>query len=136
MSGCCLRRSRSSRRPTTTNVSISRSLLAWDGFSAAGSVTADALVTPANVEISGDATLHDATIGGDLVASGSLTIEGSLAVGGRESLVGEHEISMRAPYQAPAVGAPSRLSIAATHDLNVARCFGRRVTARNPVGSA
>jgi len=84
---------------------VAGSWIAWGGFSSVGVSVGDTLVTPADVDIVGDARIHDAVVGGDLLAVGSLAIDGSLQLGGNLDIVGDSAIASRAPYAAP-IGPP------------------------------
>jgi len=75
--------------------------LAWGGFEATGTSIGQNLITPKDVEITGEATIGgDAVIGGDLLATGSFGVLGSLKLGGSEDIVGESSIASRAPFEA------------------------------------
>lgn len=72
--------------------------IAWGGFSGVGVSIGDSLVTPASVEIVGDARIqNDLVVGGDLTAVGTLAVN-TLRLGGRDQLTGEATIGNRAAY--------------------------------------
>jgi hypothetical protein len=72
--------------------------IAWGGFSGVGVSIGDSLITPASVEIVGDARIqNDLVIGGDLTAVGTLDV-GTLRLRGGDQLTGEMTINSRAPY--------------------------------------
>jgi hypothetical protein len=83
------------------DAAIAGTLHAWGGLSAVG-VTIGNLVTPADVAIVGDATMHEANIGGNLSVVGTLAIDGALGLAGEAAIVGTSEIATRVPYAAPA----------------------------------
>jgi hypothetical protein len=86
---------------------ISGSLETWGGLTAVGCSIGDSLVTPADVEFSGEATIHgDAVIGGNLTGVGSLAVDGKLELGGTSQLVGGSTVASHAPYQAPSAQPP------------------------------
>ena len=72
--------------------------IAWGGFSGVGVSIGDSLITPASVEIVGDARIqNDLIIGGDLTAVGTLNA-GTLRLRGSDLVTGQATIGSRAPY--------------------------------------
>ena len=67
----------------------------------------DSLVTPGNVEFTGDAMIHgDATIGGNLTGAGDVEVDGQLELGGTSQLIGSDTIASQVPYQSPGTTPP------------------------------
>ena len=86
---------------------ISGTLYSWGGVGGVGCSIGDSLVTPKDVDFTGDATIHgDAVIGGNLTAVGQLDVGGQLEVGGTSEVLGGGTIASRAPYQAPGAAPP------------------------------
>lgn len=107
--------------------------IAWGGFHAIGVSIGESLVTPADVEIIGDATITgDATIGGDLTSVGTLAINGELQLGGSEDLVGEHHIASRAPYQGAPAAPPCGCDPSSFYDVETAVAAARQATGGEP----
>jgi hypothetical protein len=107
--------------------------IAWGGFHAVGVTIGDSLITPADVDIVGDATIAgDAQIGGDLVSVGTLTINGELQVGGSEDLVGENQIASRADYQGAPAAPPCGCDPSTFFDVETAVAAARQATNGEP----
>jgi hypothetical protein len=80
--------------------------IAWGGFSGVGVSIGDSLITPADVDIVGEARIaNDLVIGGDLTAVGTLNV-GTLRLQGSDEVTGESTIGTRAPYQGAGAAAP------------------------------
>src|SRR5688572_9787478 len=97
------------------------------GFSAVGVSIGDTLVTPSDVTIVGDASIHDAVIGGNLLSVGTLAINGSLRLAGEAEIVGDSSITARSPYAAPA-GPPCGCDEETFYDVTTAVAAARQAT--------
>jgi hypothetical protein len=86
------------RTTLVSDADVAGSWIAWGGFSGVGVSIGESLITPASVEIVGDASIKDdLVVGGDLTAVGTLSV-GTLELGGSEHVTGTATIANRAPY--------------------------------------
>jgi cytoskeletal protein CcmA (bactofilin family) len=80
-----------------SDAEVAGTWIAYGGLSAVGVSIGEKLITPGDVELTGDADIETLVAGGDLVATGTIAVR-RLELGGSANIVGDATIAERAPF--------------------------------------